>query len=362
MLVRVSQPIMANETATSSDYACEHCGIQVQSEVDHAICMGFCEQVAHIKCIKLKEPYMKCIQERSCLFWMCKQCSHLMSLIRFKKVMSQVGAAISSITDSHNEKISELKQAIADNGEKIDVLSSKFTAATSTTELKQAISDNGKKIEVLSSKFTAVAPSTELKQAISDHGKKIEVLSRKFTASTPLSSRPAVGQPPQKRPREEHLKDPKPLIGGTKASYANTVLTVPPPREQFWLYLSRIHTSVKGEAMETLAKECLQCDDPIHVISLVKKNADMSSLNFISFKVGMDVKYRDVALNPATWPQGILFREFEGASTKNYWAPPGINASKLTPRVQLTPAPGPSPSSNFLSPASDTGATSMDSS
>lgn len=30
--------------------------MEVQPEADHAICMWFCEHVAHIKCIKIKEP------------------------------------------------------------------------------------------------------------------------------------------------------------------------------------------------------------------------------------------------------------------------------------------------------------------
>lgn len=219
-----------------------------------------------------------------------------MNLARFKTVMSSIGSALSTITENHGEKITEIKRAILDNW------------------------------------------------------KKMELLSRKVTASTPLSSRSAEGQPAQKRRREETL------VGGTKTSIANDVLTVPPPKELFWLYLSRIHPSVKPEAVMKLAKDNLQCDDPIHVVSLIKKNADLSSLNLISFNIGLDVKYRDVALDPATWPHGIMFREFEGGNTKNYWAPPDIRTSSSTPYIQVTPVlPVSSQSSNFLSPTSDMG-------
>lgn len=293
---------MANDMAIARNQACEHCGMPVISESDHIACMGFCDQVTHIKCAKLNDQFVKYIQERSNVFWTCKQCAHLMNLARFKTVMSSIGSALSTITESHGEKI------------------------------------------------------TEIKRAISDNGKKMELLSRKVTASTPLSSRSAEGQPAQKRRREENVKESKPLVGGTKTSIANDVLTVPPPKELFWLYLSRIHPSVKPEAVMKLAKDNLQCDDPIHVVSLIKKNADLSSLNFISFKIGLDVKYRDVALDPATWPHGILFREFEGGNTKNYWAPPDIRTSSSTPYIQVTPVlPVSSQSSNFLSPTSDMG-------
>lgn len=304
---------MEIDAATTCDRACDHCGTSVETENDHIACMGFCDQVTHIKCAKLNPPFVRNIQERSNLFWMCRQCAHLMNMTRFKRAMSSIGGAISSITDNHDERL---------------------------TDLKQAISDNGKQIERLSRKVTVK------------------------TGSTPLSSRFAGGQPTPKRPREEHSKDPKPLLGGTKAVPSCAVLTVPPPKELFWLYLSRIHPSVKSEAVMSLAKDCLLCEDPIKVVPLVKKNADMASMNFISFKVGIDVKYRDAALDPATWPQGIVFREFEDVSTKNFWAPAPTTdrVSNSTPQIEITPASGSSQSSHFLSPVSDTGASPMNSS
>ena len=104
--------------------------------------------------------------------------------------------------------------------------------------------------------------------------------------------------------------------------------------------------------MVELVKDSLQCDDSVKVFPLLKKDADLNAMNFISFKVGMDIKYRNIALNTNTWPNGLLFREFEGTSTKNYWAPPKIQA---IPRIEITPI------SNFLSPNTDTGSSQMES-
>lgn len=303
---------MATDVATAHHRNCDHCGESVRAMNDHITCMGFCDTPTHISCAKLNAPFVRNIQERNNLFWMCKQCTTLMGLTRFKAAMTSISSAISFITENHGERISELKQAISDNGKQME--------------------------------------------------NRMEMLSKKVTASTPLSSKSTGGQPAFKRRREETSRDPKPLIGGTKTVPSNSVLTVPEPKEQFWLYLSRIHPSVKTEAVMSLVKDCLQCEEPINVVPLVKKNADLAAMNFISFKIGMDMKYRNVALEPATWPNGIVFREFEGVNTKNYWVPVETRKSNITPSIALTPASGSSQLANFLSPAPDSGATPMDSS
>lgn len=48
----------------------------------------------------------------------------------------------------------------------------------------------------------------------------------------------------------------------------------------------------------------------IEVRKLVKKDADLSSMRFISFKIGVDEKCREEALSADTWPDGFYFREF----------------------------------------------------
>lgn len=279
--------------------ACDKCAKPAKNDEEMITCMGFCDQVTHVKCAKLNSPFLKILNERKNLFWMCDECVKLMKMARFKNALSSVGSAMSSISDDHGNAISDLKQAILTNGRQMEQLSKKVYE----------------------------------------------------TVSTPTTSRASTGEPPQKRRRDERTKVSKPLIGGTKPSTTCAVAIVPPPKEMFWLYLSRIHSSVKAEAIADLAKECLQCDENFKVVPLVKKDADLSAMSFISFKVGMDEKFRDSALNPATWPHGILFREFEDSSTKKYWVPTEIHSS---PRITLTPA------MNFISPVPDLGPPPME--
>ena len=264
---------------------CDHCAKPVQSDGDIVTCMGFCNQTAHAKCAKMNSAFLKVLHERKNLFWMCDECVKLMKMARFKGALSSISCAVSEIASSHGEVISELKQAILVNAQQMELLSKQVTE----------------------------------------------------TVTTPLTSRFVTGEPPKKRRREERTKANKPLLIGTNSSTSQAVTTVPPPKELFWLYLSRIHPSVKSEAVVELVKNSLQCEDPVKVFPLLKKDADLNTMNFISFKVGLDTKYRDIALSTSTWPRSLLFREFDDTSSKNYWVPSRNPTLQAIPRIEVTP-------------------------
>ena len=87
---------------------------------------------------------------------------------------------------------------------------------------------------------------------------------------------------------------------------------VPPPQPQkFWLYLSGFQPLVKVEDVQKIVARCLDVQDSFDVVRLVAKDADITKLSYVSFKIGLDPDHRTLALNCSTWPAGLLFREFE---------------------------------------------------
>lgn len=271
--------------------ACDKCAKPVKADEESVTCMGFCDRMIHLKCSgsnpKLNKNLVNVLLTSPNLFWMCDECVKLMKCARFKTTVLSFGDAINSITQSQ--------------------------------ELAHA----------------------ELRKEIGKQGELIARLSRGIVHSTPIhpGSGGRLRQPPLKRPRTDGLLPSKPLAVGTKVVTNNDivteVITVPEPAAMFWLYLSRIHPSVKPESIEKLVKDCIQCEDSVKVVPLVKKGIDIKSMSFISFKVGIDPKFRDVALNANTWPMGLLFREFEDISSKNMWKPL-LN----TPTVTVSPVGG----------------------
>lgn len=96
---------------------------------------------------------------------------------------------------------------------------------------------------------------------------------------------------------------------------------VPSKQPKFYLYLSRIAPEVSVEQVTALVKKRLDADD-ILVTRLVAKGRDVSTLSFVSFKVGMNPEHKIKALSTSTWPKGIVFREFSGdSSSGNFWRP-----------------------------------------
>ncbi len=260
--------------------------------------MAFCERMVHIKysVTKLNKPFVKIIQESPNLIWMCDECAKLMKIARFKSVVSSFGEAIQSITEKQESVHAEIRIELAKQGQ------------------------------------------------------QIALLSKRMTPFSPFLREPGLSfqQPPSKRRRDEELNfkqvATKPLLGGTKDTTTASILTVPEPEELFWLYLSRVHPNVKPEAIEKLAKDCLQCDKPIKAIPLIKRGTDTSRLSFISYKIGIDPNFRGAALSPDTWPKGVLFREFEDQSSKNMWLP-----RLHTPTITVSPEIG---ASQFSTPTS----------
>lgn len=278
--------------------ACDRCAKSVKPDDDVIQCMGFCNHVCHVRCANLNGPLAKVLREKSNLFWMCDECVKLMKFCRFKDVVSSLGNVISTVVGHQQNSVLELKDEIVRNN------------------------------------------------------RQVAQLTNKINAATPLQTRNL--DRPSKRRRGDTVTPSKPITGTRVVTNNDTIVACPPPN-LFWVYLSRFHPSVKMDVVEKLVRDGLQTRDTIRVVSLVKKGTDLSTLNFVSFKVGVPMECRSAALNPSSWPQGIVFRAFEDTQTKStVWLPsteptttpaPGLandcaaGPSVDTPKVPASPAP-----------------------
>lgn len=84
----------------------------------------------------------------------------------------------------------------------------------------------------------------------------------------------------------------------------------PPPAPKFWLYLSGFQPLIKDEDVKIILSRCLDVTEPVDVVRLVAKDTDVTKLSYVSFKIGLNPAYRELALNASSWPAGLLFREF----------------------------------------------------
>ncbi|XP_065089757.1 uncharacterized protein LOC135710956 [Ochlerotatus camptorhynchus] len=278
----------------TSTSACDRCAKTVKPDEDHIECMGFCDQVYHVRCINLNLPFVRILREKINLFWMCDECSKLMKYARFRNTVSSLGNVISTVIGSQLTGLSELKTEMAKNNNQVAQLTHIVNAATPGTSARP------------------------------NHDR----LSKRRRGDTETPTKPTTG---------------------TRVIGTSDTLAVNAPSSLFWVYLSRFHPSVKRDVVEKLVRDGLRTTEPVKVVSLVKKATDPLSMNFISYKVGIPMKLKENALNPETWPQGIVYREFEDTQVKNnVWLPPDIPALPAVPET----IPGGSPTGTpFGTPA-----------
>ncbi|KAL1373552.1 hypothetical protein pipiens_018601, partial [Culex pipiens pipiens] len=237
---------------------------------------GYCSAVFHLKCSGVSESLLAAVDGNRQVFWMCRSCTTMLLDMRHRKsVHSAFMSGQESLVDTHSQSVAEMKSEL--------------------TELKAEIRSN----------FASLKNSNSL---------------------TPRSSR-RPGDNPDLRKKLFHDKlEPKkqsqPLLQGTgnpvSPSFSSMLVDAPTPK--FWLYMTRISRTVTVDQVTKLAVERLGVQD-VKVTRLVAKGKDVNTMSFISFKIGMDTSLKEKALATSTWPQGLIFREFEDRSTEIFWAP-----------------------------------------
>nr|XP_029720678.1 uncharacterized protein LOC115262427 [Aedes albopictus] len=88
------------------------------------------------------------------------------------------------------------------------------------------------------------------------------------------------------------------------------------PNDRFWLYFTRVKNYVTERQILEFVTDSLGTDDAV-VKKLVPAWKDTLSMPYVSFKVGVDVRLKETALLPSTWPAGLRFREFR----EDVWEP-----------------------------------------
>lgn len=120
------------------------------------------------------------------------------------------------------------------------------------------------------------------------------------------------------------------LMNGTKISSLNdanagaTTYDRTVCSNTFSLFVTNVVCSATEEDVRQLVCECLDILDPntIGVRKLVKMRQLNDTMDFISFKVVLDLKLKPLALQQTTWPIGLKYREFENRRT--VWAPKSV--------------------------------------
>ena len=256
-------------------------------------CGGFCSALFCVDCAELDPSARANVDTYTSLYWMCKECCKLMENARFKNALVSSNAVNTGFLNAMKDEI----------------------RSTVLEEIKHEIRSNFE--ELIKKVPKTPVPPPQLSQS---------------------RPRPSLSVR-NKRLRENDDGDDdvgprrpvKALCAiGTGITDMNIVAskTSDHDPEKFWLYLSGIVPDVPDEKVVELVQARLGTTD-LHVVKLVARGRNTSSLTFVSYKVGMSPNLKAVALATETWPRGIRFREFENVGSKKqvFWRP------ELTPTV-----------------------------
>nr|XP_029730479.1 uncharacterized protein LOC115267536 [Aedes albopictus] len=231
------------------------------------VCRGFCKATFHFSCANVSEELYNEALGKPAYFWMCPGCREIMGNARFKNALSSMNAATIEVNDTYQKLIEDMKSEIKDS---------------LIAEIRQEIKGG----------FNMLSPAV-----LSPHPRFFN-----FNNQNP---------PKRRRDDEASTSDqPSKILRGAGPSIANVAVTrVDRPVDQFWVYLSKISPEVSETDVVKLVKDCLHTDE-VAVKSLIPRGRSLSTLSFISFKVGVSRELETKAMDPMSWPQGIEFREF----------------------------------------------------
>lgn len=234
-----------------------------------------------MRCSGLTEEMYVSAKASAHLVWMCTACKNLISKARFANALVSVSKASETVIESIK---TEIRESVLE-------------------EIKNEIKSNFK---------TLINSVPRTPQSF---------------YRTPLS------QPTRsKRLRENDGDDdvesrpPAKAMCGVGTCEVATNLVVPETTDQdsakFWLYLSGILPEVPEAKVVELAESQLKTSN-LRVVKLVARGRDPKSLSFVSYKIGMPLELKSIALAAETWPRGIRFREFENLGSKRqfFWRP-----------------------------------------
>ena len=118
------------------------------------------------------------------------------------------------------------------------------------------------------------------------------------------------------KPKKSVSTPQKPSIFGTSTATIGRPLSPrAPPKKSIWI--SRLHRDTTEDDIEQYIKTAITSSCDVAVRKLVKKDRDLTSYSFVSFRVTCTADFFDALMDPKIWPSTVTVREFEAIPNQN---------------------------------------------
>lgn len=203
----------------------------------------------------------------------------MMAVANFRQIMSSTNTVMQLVNEEHNKVMHELKRGIEQNTEKINSILQHNATPDAQTQL----------------------PKKQFDASWITKRNRRRLQVEEDNSSSTVAPAANKGE-------------------GTKEMDADVVvpMAVSLREKKFVLYLSGFAPEATVDEIINLVKKNLNTEEAVDVTKLVPKGRNLCELTFVSFKVGISLHLKDLALRSSTWQRGIAFREFDhGQSTRN---------------------------------------------
>lgn len=249
---------------------CKLCGDPIHARQGIISCDGFCFDSYHPSCVGLKIEAVVIWNQHSSIWWMCDACEKML------RNMRQDESLLSRHAYNAPGTSSELK-----------------CAPKSQTRMDEEVAELKKQVNAIHQTLAEMSSSREISMNVA----------------------PIAESSPNHPPRVKHGSKPV----GCRISNNSTALDA--SCGKYWLFLTKIkNTTTENDILEMVV-DSLGIDnaDAVTVKKLIPNWKDVSTMAYVSFKVGLDLKYKHAADRASTWPKGLCFREF--VETAALWEP-----------------------------------------
>lgn len=294
---------------TTKCFACKH--------MVHLPCIGITARLSQMNSPNVRMICNKCLNETD----------DLNTSFSIKSTPKTEKMTIKSIMN----EVDKLRDVIMANGRKLDANGKKLDAIDSKTE-------------TICNRTTLIgAPSTPTFNPKNIPNRNLPNASKKMTPKSSAQSFADVARnnllQSAKRKRCDTEQKPKfsapPPKIGTKTAVTGLSVVAKPKHEkkvQFTraIWVSRLNPATTNEQIT----EYIVANTPVtesakfNVHKLVKKDRDVSTLRFVSFKIEANEAEFDILIEPDVWPEEVMVREFLMNKTLGDFIFPALNTQK----------------------------------
>lgn len=238
---------------------CTH-GIDMKTEC-FIVCEGKCRERYHARCVELSEDDVSVIKKN--VIWLCNDC-------------------LAAFHEERYQELIECKQESTHSGPEVEIVkeikSLKVQIANIAALLSGAVTNSSSEessMKIVSTPLTSPDACSAKRESNSEHGNTNGEWSTKNRHSDNVW----------------HQQE--------QQSFSS-----------FSLLLSNVDNRVTEDDIDALVSKSLGITDNVNVTKLVPKWKSCEEMDYISFKVVLDEKWKSTALRPSTWPPTLKCREF----------------------------------------------------